>query len=141
MAAIEAPGMIARIPLIGKLSSAALPFQSYFVFGHVSYMECGQALGNHLFFRGRPGKLTDVVGKFTWRCAAANPPYALLNGSWRKFVGHNYARTLLAWCCGNDFDLLLALGQSISFGLRMTQGDGVFFVWITHQFNTTTSMG
>src|SRR5882724_11043760 len=86
MAAIEAPGMIARIPLIGKLSSAALPFQSYFVFGHVSYMECGQALGNRLFFRGRPGKLTDVVGKFTWRCAAANPPYALLNGSWRKFV-------------------------------------------------------
>jgi hypothetical protein len=105
--------MIARIPLIGKLSSAALPFQSYFVFGHVSYMECGQALGNRLFFRGRPGKLTDVVGKFTWRCAAANPPYALLNGSWRKFVGHNYARTLLAWCCDNDFDLLLALGQSI----------------------------
>jgi hypothetical protein len=50
MAAIEAPGMIARIPLIGKLSSAALPFQSYFVFGHVSYMECGQALGNRLFF-------------------------------------------------------------------------------------------
>jgi len=76
-------------------------------------MECGQALGNRLFFRGRPGKLTDVVGKFTWRCAAANPPYALLNGSWRKFVGHNYARTLLAWCCDNDFDLLLALGQSI----------------------------
>src|SRR6185312_4427486 len=38
--------MIARIPLIGKLSSAGLPFQSYFVFGHVSYMECGQALGN-----------------------------------------------------------------------------------------------
>jgi hypothetical protein len=28
-----------------------------------------------------------------------------------------------------------------SFGLRMTQGDGVFFVWVTHQFNTTTSMG
>jgi hypothetical protein len=46
MAAIEAPGMIARIPLIGKLSSAALPLQSYFVFGHLSYMECGQALGN-----------------------------------------------------------------------------------------------
>ena len=42
--------MIARIPLIGKLSSAALPFQSYFVFGHFSYMECGQALGNRLFF-------------------------------------------------------------------------------------------
>src|SRR6516165_8726149 len=47
MPAIEAPGMIARIPLIGKLSSAALPFQSYFVFGHISYMECRQALGNH----------------------------------------------------------------------------------------------
>src|SRR5262249_31564996 len=44
MAAIEAPGMIARILLIGKLSSAALPFQSYFVFGHAFYMECGQAL-------------------------------------------------------------------------------------------------
>jgi pyruvate/2-oxoacid:ferredoxin oxidoreductase beta subunit len=27
------------------------------------------------------------------------------------------------------------------FGLRMTQGDGVIFVWVTHQFNTTTSMG
>ena len=49
MAAIEAPGMIARIPLIGKLGSAAVPFQSYFVFGHGSYMECGQALGNRLF--------------------------------------------------------------------------------------------
>jgi hypothetical protein len=90
------------------------------------------------FFRGRPGKLTDVVGKFTWRCAAANPPYALLNGSWRKFVGHNYARTLLAWCC----DIFCwPLASRSSFGLRMTQGDGVFFVWITHQFNTTTSMG
>jgi hypothetical protein len=51
MAAVEAPGMIARIPLIGKLSSAALPFQSYFVFGHVCYVECGQALGNRLFFK------------------------------------------------------------------------------------------
>src|SRR5215813_15565634 len=48
MAAIEAPSMIARILLIGKLSSAALPFQSYFVFGHAFYMECGQALGNRL---------------------------------------------------------------------------------------------
>src|SRR5215472_4964680 len=43
MAAIEAPGVIARIPLIGKLSSAALPFQSYFVFGHVFYMETDAA--------------------------------------------------------------------------------------------------
>src|SRR6266404_5651202 len=34
MAAVEAPGMIARILLIRKLSSAALPFQSHFVFGH-----------------------------------------------------------------------------------------------------------
>jgi hypothetical protein len=50
MAAIEAPGMIARILLIEKLSSTALPFQSYFVFRHVFYMECGQALGNRLFF-------------------------------------------------------------------------------------------
>src|SRR5690242_9510353 len=41
MAAIEAPGMIARILLIGKVSSASLPFQSYFVFGHVPYMGCG----------------------------------------------------------------------------------------------------
>jgi hypothetical protein len=53
MAAIEAPGMIARILLIGKVSSAALPFQSYFVFGHAFYMECGQALGNGLFFKGK----------------------------------------------------------------------------------------
>src|SRR5262245_11371012 len=49
MAAIEAPSMIARILLIGKLSSAALPLQSYFVFGHPFNMECGQALGNRLF--------------------------------------------------------------------------------------------
>src|SRR6266851_9385700 len=34
MAAVEAPGMITRILLIRKLSSAALPFQSHFVFGH-----------------------------------------------------------------------------------------------------------
>src|SRR5215469_6309522 len=53
MAAIEAPGMIARILLIGKLSSAALPFQSYFVFSHVFYMECGQALGNRLFLAAK----------------------------------------------------------------------------------------
>jgi hypothetical protein len=64
MAAIEAPGMIARIPLIGKLSSAAIPFQSYFVFGHVSYMERGQAPGNHLLspllanYRRSEGKRT-----------------------------------------------------------------------------------
>src|ERR1700757_4740294 len=105
------------------------------------------------FFRGRPGKLTDVVGKFTWRCAAVNPPYALLNGSWRKFVGHNYARTLLVWCYGNDFDLLLfgflglpiaslsALGHVDLLWFEDDQGDGVFFVWVTHKFNTTTSMG
>src|SRR5262245_16934734 len=49
MTAIEAPGMIARILLIGKLSSAALPLQSYFVFGHPFNMECGHALGNRLF--------------------------------------------------------------------------------------------
>jgi hypothetical protein len=41
------------------------------------------------------------------------------------------SRLLLCW----------PLAMSISFGLRMTQGDGVFFVWVTHQFNTTTSMG
>jgi hypothetical protein len=35
----------------------------------------------------------------------------------------------------------LALGYVDRLGLRMTQGDGVFFVWVTHQFNTTTSMG
>src|SRR5262249_29141539 len=52
MAAIEAPGMIARILLIGKLSSAAIPFQGYFVFGHVFYMECGQALGTISLLRG-----------------------------------------------------------------------------------------
>ena len=34
MAAVEAPGMIARILLIRKLSSTALPSQSHFVFGH-----------------------------------------------------------------------------------------------------------
>src|SRR5262249_61292584 len=38
MAAIEVPSMIARILLIRKLSSAALPFQSYFVFVHDSYI-------------------------------------------------------------------------------------------------------
>jgi hypothetical protein len=92
-------------------------------------MECGQALGNRLFFRGRPGKLTDVVGKFTWRCAAAHPPYALLNGSWRKFVGHNYARTFLAWCCGNDFDLLLFgfLGLPIASLLALGHVDLLWF--------------
>jgi hypothetical protein len=61
MAAIEAPGMIAQIPLIGKLSSAALPFQSYFVFGHVTYMECGQALGNRLFFLKESGLTLNVL--------------------------------------------------------------------------------
>jgi hypothetical protein len=81
------------------------------------------------FFRGRPGKLTDVVGKFTWRCAAANPPYALLNGSWRKFVGHNYVRTLLAWCCGNDFDPLLFgfLGLPIASLLALGRVDLLWF--------------
>src|SRR6266545_1095792 len=34
MAAVEAPSMITRILLIRKLSSAALPFQGHFVFGH-----------------------------------------------------------------------------------------------------------
>jgi hypothetical protein len=52
MAAIEAPSMIARILLIGKLSAAALPFQTYFVFGHCLYMECAQALGKRLLFSG-----------------------------------------------------------------------------------------
>src|SRR5262249_49189758 len=61
MAAIEPPGMIARILLIGKLSSAALPFQSYFVFGHVFYMECGQALGNRLFLAGERQAQTQTV--------------------------------------------------------------------------------
>src|SRR5262249_61342163 len=36
MAAVEAPGMIARILLIRKLSAAALPFQRHFVLGHGS---------------------------------------------------------------------------------------------------------
>jgi hypothetical protein len=60
MAAIEAPGMIARIPLIGKLSSAPFPFQSYSVFGHVSYVECGQAFGNPLFDLPRE-RLSDLA--------------------------------------------------------------------------------
>jgi hypothetical protein len=47
------------------------------------------------------------------------------------FLGFLASRLLLCW----------PLAMSISFGLRMTQGDGVFFVWVTHQFNTTTSMG
>src|SRR5262245_16360332 len=34
MAAVEAPGVIARILLVRKLSSTALPSQSHFVFGH-----------------------------------------------------------------------------------------------------------
>src|SRR5207244_8360759 len=34
MAAVEAPGMIARIFLINKFGGAALPTQVYFVFGH-----------------------------------------------------------------------------------------------------------
>jgi hypothetical protein len=42
--------MIARIFLIGKLSAAALPFQTYFVFRHCFYMECEQALGKRLLF-------------------------------------------------------------------------------------------
>src|SRR5690348_1944285 len=66
MAAIEAPGMIARIPLIGKLCSAALPFQNCFVLGHVSYMERGQALGNHLFF-ATFSQLSHSEGKRTRR--------------------------------------------------------------------------
>jgi hypothetical protein len=104
-------------------------------------MECGQALGNRLFFRGRPGKLTDVVGKFTWRSAAANPPYALLNGSWRKLS--DITTPALFWLGAATMTLIFCwpLASRSSFGLRMTQGDGVFFVWITHQFNTTTSMG
>jgi hypothetical protein len=47
------------------------------------------------------------------------------------FLGFLASRLLLCW----------PLAMSISFGLRMTLGDGVFFVWVTHQFNTTTSMG
>src|SRR5436190_9675424 len=35
VAAVEAPGVIARIFLINKFGPAALPTQSYFVFGHV----------------------------------------------------------------------------------------------------------
>jgi hypothetical protein len=53
MAAIEAPGMITRILLIGKLSSAALPFQSYFVFGHVFIWSAGKRSATVSFFGGR----------------------------------------------------------------------------------------
>jgi len=63
--------MIARIPLIGKFSSAAVPFQSCFVFGHVSYMERGQVLGNHLFF-ATFSQLSHSEGKRTRR-PRANP--------------------------------------------------------------------
>ena len=35
MAAVEAPSVLARILLMRKLSATALPFQCYFVFGHV----------------------------------------------------------------------------------------------------------
>src|SRR5262245_48144221 len=41
MAAVEAPGMIARILLIRKLSSTALPSQSHFVFGHMGWASAG----------------------------------------------------------------------------------------------------
>src|SRR5262245_46961843 len=46
MAAVEAPGMIARILLIRKLSSAALPSQSHFVFGHASIYGVGERRRN-----------------------------------------------------------------------------------------------
>src|SRR6516165_7335538 len=89
MAAIEAPGMIARIPLIGKLSSAPLPFQSYFVFGHVSYVECGQALGNRLLFRnprsspaGTDGFLLGGEPAFPFaKGFSGRPVLAPMNGS------------------------------------------------------------
>src|SRR5262249_18427916 len=38
--------------LLDSLSFGARPFfKSYIVFGHAFYMECGQALGNRLFFK------------------------------------------------------------------------------------------
>ena len=43
MAAVEYPGVIARILLIRKFGATALPFQSYFVFGHVAYVGCTRA--------------------------------------------------------------------------------------------------
>src|SRR5580704_4849803 len=49
VAAVETPGMIARILLIRKLSASALPFQSHFVFGHI------------FLCRTRAQNLTEVV--------------------------------------------------------------------------------
>src|SRR5260370_40361513 len=48
MAAVEYPGMIARILLIRKFGGAALPFQSHSVFGHVVCIECARARRNRL---------------------------------------------------------------------------------------------
>ena len=86
MAAIEAPGMIARILLIGKVSSAALPFQSYFVFRHVLYMECGQALGNRLFLRGSLDLRLSPAGTdgFLLGAHQAPPPQQSLCGTGRS---------------------------------------------------------
>jgi hypothetical protein len=46
MAAVEYPGMIARILLIRKFGAAALPFQGHSVFGHVICIECARARRN-----------------------------------------------------------------------------------------------
>src|SRR5438552_1481157 len=51
MAAVEAPGMIARILLIRKLSAAALSFQCHFVFGHVLCIRCARAVRNGRLWR------------------------------------------------------------------------------------------
>src|ERR1700745_375023 len=48
MAAVETQSMIARVLLIRKLSSSALPFQSHFVFGHIFYVGHATARRNRL---------------------------------------------------------------------------------------------
>src|SRR5262249_45527011 len=48
IAAVETPSMIARVLLISKLSTSALPFQSHFVFGHIFYVGHAPARRNHL---------------------------------------------------------------------------------------------
>src|SRR5437762_3650428 len=47
VAAVKAPGVIARIFLINKFSAAALPTQSYFVFGHAFVYAAGSEIASN----------------------------------------------------------------------------------------------
>src|SRR6266487_2287371 len=56
VAAVEAPGVVARIFLINKFGAAALPTQSYFVFGHAFVYAAGSEIASNPEPSKSPGK-------------------------------------------------------------------------------------